>query len=292
MSSSSVSTLVVLLGNARGGEKTWHTMYANLLEPLNADLALLFGRCVDHSASLYERATYVWEVEERADWGDYYRQRCATQNWSMMADRYKRTGIMGGTGKLKGSGAIILALRDTLLGYKEFLTRYDRIILTRSDFFYVATHPDLPNDAIWVVEGEDYGGITDRHHVFPSRLCDQVLGVLAYMDSNSLLDRIRTTEKYNPEMFLLDMFRHHRIDALVRRFPRVQFTVATRDDSTRWMKAMIAMPGDEQLLVKYPSEYRNAMKLNETDFDYTRFQRFMMWLSARLQRLLLRLFGS
>jgi hypothetical protein len=199
---------------------------------------------------------------------------------------------MGGTGKLKGSGAIILALRDTLLGYKEFLTRYDRIILPRSDFFYVATPPDLPNDSIWVVEGEDYGGITDRHHVFPSRLCDQALGVLASMDSNSSLDRIRTTEQYNPEMFLLDMFRHHRIDALARRSPGVQFTVATRDDSKRWMKAMVAMPGDEQLLVKYPSEYRNAMKLNETDFDYTRFQRFMMWLSGRFQRLLLRLFGS
>jgi hypothetical protein len=79
-------------------------------------------------------------------------------------------------------------------------------------------------------------------------------------------------------MFLLDMFRYHRIDALVRRFPRVQFTVATRDDSTRWRKAMVAMPGDEQLLVKYPSEYRDAMKLNEKDFDYTRFQRFMLWL--------------
>jgi len=41
---------------------------------------------------------------------------------------------------------------------------------------------------------------------------------------------------------------------------------------------MVAMPGDEQLLVKYPSEYRDAMKLNKTDFDYPRFQRFMLWL--------------
>jgi hypothetical protein len=37
-----ISTLVVLLGNARGGEKTWHSMYKNVLNPLNADLALLF----------------------------------------------------------------------------------------------------------------------------------------------------------------------------------------------------------------------------------------------------------
>jgi hypothetical protein len=98
------------------------------------------------------------------------------------------------------------------------------------------------------------------------------------MDSNSLLDRIRTTAAYNPEMFLLDMFRYHRIDALVRRFPRVQFTVATKDDSTRWRRATVALPGDQQLLVKYPSEYRDAMQLSKTDFDHSRFQRFMLWL--------------
>lgn len=281
MNNSSVSTLVVLLGNARGGEKTWRTLYANLLDPLNADLALLFGRCTDHSSSLYERATYVWEVEEYRDWGDYYRQRCVTANWSTLADRYRQTGIMGGIGKLKGSGAIILALRDMLLGYREVLAKYDRIILTRSDFFYVAEHPNLPNDAIWVVEGEDYGGITDRHHVFPSALCEQALGVLAFMDSDALLDRIRTAEVYNPERYMLDMFRYHRIDALLQRFPRVQFTVATRGDNTRWRKAVVKMPGDEQLFIKYPGEYRDAMRLEKANVDYSRFQRIMLRLFGR-----------
>ena len=36
-------TLVVLLGNARGGEETWGSLYANLLDPQSADLALAFG---------------------------------------------------------------------------------------------------------------------------------------------------------------------------------------------------------------------------------------------------------
>lgn len=273
-----MKSLVVLLGNARGGEKTWATMYAHLLDPLNADLAVLFGRCAHRSASLYTRARFVWEVEEYRDWGDYYRRRCVTANWSTMAARYRRTGIMGGTGRLKGSGAIILALRDILLGYKDVLTGYDRIILTRSDFYYVADHPDLPNDAVWIVEGEDYHGITDRHHVFPARLCEQALGVMAFMDSAALADRIRTAVAYNPEMFLLDMFRYHRIDAMVRRFPRVQFTVATRDDRTRWRKATIAMPGDDQLLIKYPSEYRAAMKCGGADVGHSRVQRLMLWL--------------
>ena len=36
-------TLVVLLGNARGGEETWESLYTNLLDPQSADLALAFG---------------------------------------------------------------------------------------------------------------------------------------------------------------------------------------------------------------------------------------------------------
>ena len=276
-----VSTLVVLLGDARGGETTWHTMYAHLLEALQADLALLFGRRADHSASLYRKAKYLWEVEEYADWGEHYRQRSATRNWSILADRYRTTGLMGGVGTAPGSGAIILALRDLLLGHKDVLTKYDRIVLTRSDFYYVASHPDLPNDGIWVVEGEDYGGITDRHHVFPSRLCDQVLGVMPFMDSDAVCERIRGTAAYNPEMFLLDMFRFHRVDSLVRRFRRVQFTVSTRQDRTRWRKGLIPMPGNEHLFVKYPAEYRAAMNLSEADFDFSLLQ----WLHLGLLRL-------
>ena len=48
-------TLVVLLGSARGGEETWNSMYNYLLNPLSADLALLFGKSNDHSSSLYKK---------------------------------------------------------------------------------------------------------------------------------------------------------------------------------------------------------------------------------------------
>ena len=44
-------TLVILIGNARGGEETWNTMYENLLKPYNADLALCFGESKNKSAS-------------------------------------------------------------------------------------------------------------------------------------------------------------------------------------------------------------------------------------------------
>ena len=32
--------LVILAGSPRGGEKTWHSLYKYVVDPLNADLAL------------------------------------------------------------------------------------------------------------------------------------------------------------------------------------------------------------------------------------------------------------
>ena len=54
--------LVILTGNARGGEITWNTLYNKVLIPNNADLALLFGKDYKKSESLYSEAKYIWEV--------------------------------------------------------------------------------------------------------------------------------------------------------------------------------------------------------------------------------------
>ena len=70
-------TLVVLLGNARGGEETWESLYTNLLDPQSADLALAFGDTASGARgqplaglSLGARAKHVWFLHEPSDWGD------------------------------------------------------------------------------------------------------------------------------------------------------------------------------------------------------------------------------
>jgi len=67
-----MKTLVILLGSARGGEQTWKTMYHYLLEPYSAELALCFGKTKEHNLSLYDRAKYIWELEEYQAWSAYY----------------------------------------------------------------------------------------------------------------------------------------------------------------------------------------------------------------------------
>lgn len=245
-------TLVILLGNARGGETTWNTMYENLLNPFNADLALLFGYTEDKSSSLYQKAKYVWELPEYSDWYDYYDKNCSG-NWFSFYDKNKETGIGGGIRDFVGSGAIIFAFRHFLKNnFKQIGQQYDRIILTRSDYFYISPHDVLSNDKIYITEGEEYGGITDRHHIFPSHLWDEVLGIVEFISTYDI------GNDNNPEKAFKKLFDHHKVN--YEKCKRVQFTVATKNDSTRWCKPGKLLLGYSDIFLKYETEYNLALK--------------------------------
>lgn len=259
-----MKTLVILLGNARGGEDTWKTLYDNLLTPYNADLALCFGKTDNKTSSLYNIAKYVWEMPEYNNWCDYYNQYF-TGYWKQSFTTDPMSGLGGGLDNYVGSGAIIFAFRHFIKNnYSDILKKYDRIILTRSDHYYPIKQPILPNDSVWIVQGEDYRGITDRHHIFPSCYLNEMLGVVEYMDSeigfNTIKDLYLKNYLKNPECVLLSMFNHNGIIKKIKRFPRFQFTVATRTDPTRWAVASVPLPENPNLLLKYPDEYDLTMR--------------------------------
>ena len=59
---------------------------------------------------------------------------------------------------------------------------YDRFVITRSDFVWLCPHPPLvilDRRAIWVPNGQDWGGVNDRHLV-ASR--DDVVNCLNVID--------------------------------------------------------------------------------------------------------------
>jgi hypothetical protein len=176
------------------------------------------------------------------------------------------TGMAGGIDGHPGSGAIICAFRHSLLrDHDTVLAEYDRIILTRTDYYYVADHPVLPNDTLYVVEGEDYGGICDRHWVFPSSMRREVLGVVEYMADPEGY----TTDKaalecaapglVNSETMLALALRKAGVLGRTRRCRRVQFSVHTSKDATRWREATIPFKPEHDLFAKYEGEYTTAM---------------------------------
>ncbi len=252
-------TLTILIGSARGGEETWETMYRHLLAPYKSDLALCFGESDDKSASLYDRANYVWDIPEYENWRDYFSQYFPEDFDQIFVDS-KVTGIMGGIDDARGSGAIIFAFRDFLLRNKsKILLEYDRIILTRSDHYYLQDHPLLPLGSFHLVEGEDYGGITDRHHVFDSSMLKDVLGICDFMCARENFPHLMS-KNLNPERALLEFFRSTGIDQKINRFKRVQFTVAEARDGTRWKKAKncFSESTSPTLMLKYEGEYFRA----------------------------------
>jgi hypothetical protein len=256
-----LKTLTVLIGNPRGGEKSWNSMYQNLLEPYNSDLALCLGEWGDKSISLYDRAKYVWEMEEYENWRDYYSKVC-NGFWEKTFSLGIGDGLMGGIDDHTGSGAIIFAFRHFLKNnFRDILLEYDRIILTRTDFYYAHKQQILSNDYFWIVEGEDWHGIGDRQHIFPSKMLDDVLGIVEYMDSEGGYNQTlnHSGPHRNPESLLKLYFENSGSIQRLRRFPRVNYTVAVEGDTTRWSEGKMPDPNNPELWIKYPSEYIDCM---------------------------------
>ena len=265
--SDQLRTLVVVIGSARGGEETWRSMYTGLLVPFNADLAVHLGTPAPHAVapSLYRRAKYVWGMPEYANWREYYESLGATADGAIAAMvENAETGMAGGIDGHPGSGSIVCAFRHSLLHeHDSVLAEYDRIIVTRTDLYYVADHPVLPNDTLYVVEGEDYGGIGDRHWVFPSSMRREVLGVVDYMADRDGYGRerceLRLAGLVNPETMLALALRNAGVLGRTKRCRRVQFSVHTSKDATRWREAKIPFKPEHDLFAKYEGEYTTAM---------------------------------
>jgi hypothetical protein len=255
-----IKTLVILMGNARGGEETWQSMYKYLLDPFSADLALLFGKTNDKSSSLYNKAKYLWEIDEYSNWREYYENN-VVGCWNNFFNHFSKGLLAGGIDNFKGSGAILLALRHFLNNnYKKILLKYERIILTRPDYFYLNYHPVLSNNYFYIPEGEDYGGICDRHHVFPTHMANEVLGVVEFFSDIKNYNYLKNIDLSNIERLLFEFYQHNNIIKNIKRFNRVQFTVTSNNDHTRWRSGRGYLFGSKSLQIKYQREYYSALK--------------------------------
>lgn len=178
-----------------------------------------------------------------------------------------------------GSAGILIFFRWFLLQQLETLNKYDRIIVTRSDYLYQAPHPSMsildPNH-IWIPSGEGYGGYTDRHAVVPKKHYSDYLGILTRMvtDGPKFLDEIKHRKDWNLERIL----KHHLTKAgcRVMGFNFVMHCVRGKDDKTRWVQGI--WDPEKGYFIKYPKEKEQAegtikLKPLEKSFDehYTTF---------------------
>lgn len=258
-------TLVIIMGNIRGGERAWESLYKNVLDLNSADLALVVGERApeNRTSSLYKRAKYLYEFPEFDDWATAVDLINGTA-WrdDLLAYTSREDGLFGAADGRGGSGAVIFMARwyvqQAIKKYK--LTKhYERFVLTRSDHFYGCEHDlsHLDNKFMWVPEGQDFGGITDRHLVANSQQIMKALDIYP--------NPIRYPSKYvdsiwyhrNPEQLIARRWKEENLWDDTKRFDRVMFTCADAGDSTRW-QGRSQEKAEEGVFLKYVAEYNQT----------------------------------
>lgn len=260
------SVLVVILGETRAFKHTFDRFDKHVLKHLNADLALCVAdKEIDWiNNPFYARANYTWLFPDLSDWGDAFELAYRT--------KYPRTGarwrdilqvrdqFMGGIkdSAHQGSAGILLFMRWWLL---QHLVPYDWYIITRSDYYYLHPHPtyvfDYPQN-IWAPEGEDWGGITDRHVVVPRQFVHTMLDFVDALMRNptGTVEAMKSRWFWNLEKVLRWRLEVNGVWDRVKRFPQVMFTVRDADTRTRWSQGV--WDSELNLFIKYPDEYKRA----------------------------------
>jgi hypothetical protein len=262
---------VAIVAETRAWELTAESLYSNVLDVLDADLALCVG---DHENPnpLYERAKFVWRTPEPDDWGELYDRKAGGRHWRLLLTPGGQ--LLGGIDdpeiKEIGSGAIVLYFRQFLAESIEragIVDDYDWLIVTRSDLLWPVQHPStryLSSRRIYALDGEGYGGIGDRHLIIPRRYVRRFLEVPdpIFSDPELLardLDRVSVAQNWpvlNPERFLAARLRALGLWRHVRFLPYVPFAVRPPGGSTRWSEGEF----DEErgFYVKYPTELKRS----------------------------------
>ncbi|MBV8188772.1 MAG: hypothetical protein JO339_16150 [Alphaproteobacteria bacterium] len=280
--------LVCVIAQVRGHQVTWKSFKRNVLDELEADLALCISveHDFDYSNPFWQHARWKWAAPEYADFGDGFDQ---AQRWLakdagieppewrpvMKIPLHWIGGIKGEHEQETASGILIyfrwLLLHNILR--EGLLEKYDRIIVTRSDFIWNSPHPPmsiLSGDHIWFPDGEYFGGLTDRHSVIPSKYVTKSLDLIdnIVLRPRELQEAMAFHGLWNLEKYICFHLRRQGLRPHARKFPYVMYAVRQPEDQTRWA------PGhydeDMGLFVKYPSELASCRKFSQvkTRFDW------------------------
>lgn len=173
----SMKTLVCVIGQIRIPDVTWDRFKKYVLDELGADLALCIHRDSreEEVTPYHENAKYIFECHETSS--------CWAKKFDIMNPGWRNLVDIPGDWiapicepiHRPGSGGLLVYLRWFL--YQNLKEEYDRIVVTRSDWVWLAPHPTLDNEHIWVPNAEFHGGVCDRHCVIPSRFVKDVLTI-------------------------------------------------------------------------------------------------------------------
>jgi len=151
---------------------------------------------------------------------------------------------------------------------------YEWVVLSRTDFRWLAPHPPLDllaeEDAIWIPSGSDWeGGINDRHVIMRRRHAE------AYMSAWQLITQGKAKEVMldtlgsmkvmgypgpTTESFLKARLAYYKVP--VERFPNVAYLTCTQRDKSRWTQCSGTSNNDSPGWL-YKEEMEHATRVSQ-----------------------------
>ena len=269
--------LVCLLAKTRAHQLTFPSFKRQVLDELNGDLALALtiDEKYDYSNPFWQHAKYRWTGPDFNDYGEAFdlAQRWLCQQHNVPAPDWRSMlrikGIWQGgirSPDPQPSKSSILPFCRWLLLHglqqDDVLDRYDRFVITRSDFVWLCPHPPLSvlnRGAIWFPNGQHWGGLPDRHLVVSRADVVNCLNVIedVLLHPIQLYEEMKHQPTWNNEQFLAHHLGRKGLLHKVKLFPYVMYLARqVRDDTPTWS------PGYYEPTVghyiKYEREFRAA----------------------------------
>jgi len=268
-----IKTLVCILGETRAQDITWSKFNKNVLKNLNADLAICVAEKKTSNNMMYNNAKFIWKYNDSKDYTGHfdYAQKKILQlkkiknkpNWKKMLKikDFWLARIKGSSKIRSGTGALLIFNRWFLLTRilkLKLHKKYDRFVITRSDFIWEIPHPKMKNldpNFIWIPNGEHYGGYTDRHAVLSKKNIYDYLNIIEPIVSNpdNLFNLMRSKKNWNLERYIKFYLNLKGYQKKIKFFPYIMYSVRNNSIKTNFRPGKYSYK--HQYYIKYFKEY-------------------------------------
>ena len=183
-------------------------------------------------------------------------------------------GIKDKDNQHPGSAGILIFFRWFLLKNmidNNLINKYDRFIITRSDFIFTLPHPkvELMNkNYIWIPNCEHYGGYTDRHVVLSKNNIESYLNIFNNMviRSNEYYIKMRNYYNWNLEQLIKFHLEQNNVLHLVKEYPYIMYSVRNINGTTTWSVGNYS--NELGYFIKYQGEYDKSIYY-KSEFEYS-----------------------
>ena len=279
-------TLVCILGQTRAQNITWKSFNKFVLKSLNADLALCVAEKETQNNFMYKNAKYIWKYKDSKDYSEKFdnAQKTLIKKYKIKNKLKWRKLIkikhfwlarIKGTKKIRnykgnfssGTGALLIYNRWFLLQKilkLNIFDKYERVIVTRSDFVWNIHHPKLENldeNYIWIPNGEKYGGYTDRHAVLSKSNYYDYLNLLEpiLLEPDKLFKKMIHKNNWNLERYIKFHLHEKGFKNRIKFFPYLMYSV--RDDKIKTTFRPGSYSNKHKYYIKYFKEYLSSMTM-------------------------------